>query len=854
MTKTLKIFLTVLTFFIVIAMVSFLYYENRVYTHLIENYNSKFLSEFKISYNGIYKSFKNTSDLIFNTHINKPENLHILYESIYLGKDVNENRKLLADKLAPLYEKIKMNGFSLIHFIDKDGRSFLRMHQTDKFGDSLGEIRPLVNEIIRTQKPVSGYEIGRYYDGFRYLYPLFYNDTFIGIADITVTPLAYVTFLPKGEKDRFAILYHKDSLENISKEILDDLFLKLPGENDLYLKYDIPDYKLDKMFSEALNKNIDKMHLKYSDMVVNLKELNYEYSLIFLNIENFDGKHIGRIVKFVKTPELKVIKREFYLNIFSTMLIIAIIIIFSIFLLLVNKRLEKELSKRRKSEKELLDTNKKYETVIKNSGQIVYDLNLETGEIERFGAIKETLGYEFEELKVGRFEDYKSLFHIDDLKKVSDFIEKIAKDETGGEIVYRMKRKDGTYATIIDTATLVLFSGEKHLFGVMKDITRQIENERKLNKMKQYENIGLLAGGIAHDFNNILSSFYNYLEILKLKCHDEEICQMIDKIFINLNRGKALAAQLLTFAKGGKPSTKPFDTVKCVKSVAEFVLSGTDIVLDFVSKGEIKSCLGDEDQISQAIENILMNARQAISKDGKIDVTISNMTNNEAKAYFKNENLKHENYILITVTDNGKGMDEETAKNVFDPFFTTREDGYGLGLTSAHNIIKKHEGDISLESKIGEGTKVSIILPATEQKCENYIQEEKRDVINDKLNILIMDDEEDILYSLSELLKILGYNPLMAKNGEEAIKIYKDFLLKGEKIDLCILDITIRGGMGGKETIKRLKEVDENVKAVVSSGYSEDPIISMPQEYGFVASLQKPFKIDELVKLLREIL
>jgi nitrogen-specific signal transduction histidine kinase/ActR/RegA family two-component response regulator len=388
----------------------------------------------------------------------------------------------------------------------------------------------------------------------------------------------------------------------------------------------------------------------------------------------------------------------------------------------------------------------------------------------------------------------------------------------------------------------------------MKDITRQIENERKLNKIKQYENIGLLAGGIAHDFNNILSSFYNYLEILKLKCSDEEICQMIDKIFINLNRGKALAAQLLTFAKGGKPSTKPFDTVKCVKSVAEFVLSGTDIVLDFVSKGEIKSCLGDEDQIGQAIENIVINARQAISKDGKIDVTISNMTNNEAKAYFKNENLKHENYILITVTDNGKGMDEETAKNVFDPFFTTREDGYGLGLTTAHNIIKKHEGDISLESKIGEGTKVSIILPATEQKCENYIQEEKRDVINDKLNILIMDDEEDILYSLSELLKILGYNPLMAKNGEEAIKIYKDFLLKGEKIDLCILDITIRGGMGGKETVKRLIEIDENVKAVVSSGYSEDPIISMPQEYGFVASLQKPFKIDELVKLLREIL
>jgi len=149
---------------------------------------------------------------------------------------------------------------------------------------------------------------------------------------------------------------------------------------------------------------------------------------------------------------------------------------------------------------------------------------------------------------------------------------------------------------------------------------------------------------------------------------------------------------------------------------------------------------------------------------------------------------------------------------------------------------------------------VSILLPATWQKCEYSMNQKDKGMIKDKLNILIMDDEEDILYSLSELLKILGYNPITAKNGEECIKIYQDFLSKGERIDLCILDITVKGGMGGKETIKKLKEIDENVKAVVSSGYSGDPIISTPSEYGFVASLQKPFKLDELTKLLKKVL
>jgi len=854
MTKVIRIFLTVLTFLTVVFFAAFLYYENRIYAHLIENYNSKILNELKVSYEGIYNSFKNTSDLIFDTYINQEEILSILYQGMHLRADADKNRGVLVEKITPFYENVKKSGFALIHFIDKDGHSFLRMHRIDKFGDNLIDVRPLVSEVIKTHKPQAGYEIGRYYDGFRYLYPLFYNDTFIGVADITVTTLAYISFLPKEERSMFAVLYHKNALKNLSEDVLNSLYYKLPGDNDFYIKYDMPDYKLDKTFSEALNNNALKRHEQNKEMVVNLKELNYDYSLIYLDIIGFNGEHLGYIVKFLKTPELKIVRREFYLNIIITLCIIALVSFFNMFLLSINRRLEKEILKRKESEKELLDNSKKYEIVIKNSGQIVYDLNLETGVIERSGAIKETLGYEFEDLRIGRFEDYKDLFHIDDVKKVSDFIEKIAKNETGGEIIYRMKRKDGTYATIIDTATSVILSGEKHIFGVMKDITRQLEAERELNKMKQFENIGILAGGIAHDFNNILSSFYNYLQIIKLKCPDAEISQMVDKIFINLNRGKALATQLLTFAKGGKPTIKPFDIVKCVKSVAEYALSGTDIVLNFVCKEDIKSCLGDEYQISQAIENIVINARQAISKDGKIDIVISNIANDDAKLYFKNEDLKFNYYILITIKDNGKGMDEKTVKNVFEPFFTTKEAGYGLGLTTAHNIVKKHGGDILIESKPGEGTKVSILLPATEQKCENNMNQKEKKMINDKLNILIMDDEEDILYSLSELLKILGYNPLMAKNGEECIKIYQDFLLKGERIDLCILDITIKGGMGGKETIKKLKEIDENVKAVVSSGYSEDPIISTPSEYGFVASLKKPFKLDELTKLLKEIL
>lgn len=830
---------------------TYFYFDKQSYDNLINNYNSKIINEFETGYNSIYKVFENTSKTLYSAYITNNEILEMLYKGMYLKKNEDKYRKLLETKFSSIYEELKKIGFTQIHFHTRDGYSFLRMHKPNKYGDYLADVRPTIKQIIHEHKYISGYEVGVHEGGFRFIFPLFYNDIYIGSVETSVPIENYLKYLSNELKSQFTVIYHGDALKSIDKFLFDKKFKKISESNDLYFDINLPNSILDKYALEIIKKDLYKGDAHIKPFAINFEEDKKMCSLIFIPLNGVDGHYIGHIVKHIDSPELRVIKRDFYYKIVSSSTIFIFVTAFIIFVILRNKKLSKEITLRKKVQNDLENINKKFEIVIKTSGQIIYDYNLDTGEIKGYGAIKETLGYSEEEFSSGIYANFKQFYHPEDIESVNKFINSIADKGSKGHITYRLKRKDGSFATFQDEATFAHFDTERHIFGVMKDITEKIAMEEHLKRAQQLEAIGILAGGIAHDFNNYLSGIYNYLEVLRLSCQDPKIDSITGKIIGSLSRAKSLTSQLLTFSKGGEPVIKIFNIKKLVENIADFALSGSSLKYTITSDDNLLCSLGDENQIGQVIENILINARQAVESNGEIKIELKNISNDEAVRFFHNTGLKNDNYVLITISDNGKGINEENLDKIFQPFFTTKSKGHGLGLSIAYNIIKKHNGDITVKSQPNEGTTFYIAIKATNEKCPK--QDIKIEPKSDKkLNILIMDDEEEILDSLSQLINLLGYNTIRAKNGEEAIDIFKRYKEQGDKIDLCILDITIKGGMGGKETIEKLIEIDKNVKAIVSSGYSDDEVMAHPQKYGFYNSLQKPFKIEDITKILKD--
>jgi len=729
-----------------------------------------------------------------------------------------------------------------------NGYSFLRMHRPDAYGDPLADIRPMIRQITKEHKFISGYEVGVNDDGFRYIFPLFYNNTYIGSVETSVPLLTFVNFFSNEYKSEFTVLYRGDALTPIKKSIFDKNFKKL-SDTDFYLNNNLPNHILDEYAIKIIKENIDLLNYQDKSFVINFQENGKMCSLIFLPINEINGQNVGYVVKYVDSPELKIMKMDLYYKIIFSLFIFVTITTFILFIMLKNKKLSKEINLRKDIQSKLEDINKRFEIVIKSSGQIIYDYDVEQNQIKRFGAIQETLGYSEEELASGDFNNFKSCYHPDDVENIENFISKLISEKGKGQIIYRFKRKDGTYATFQDEATFIHFGNKPHIFGVMKDITEKIAIEEHLKRTQQLEAIGVLAGGIAHDFNNYLTGVYNYLEVLKHSCQDPKVDTISTKIQNTLDRAKSLTTQLLTFSKGGDPVIKVFNIKNLINTIADFSLSGSSLKYEVISDNDLLCCKGDENQIGQVIENILINARQAVKSNGQIKIVIKNLSKDKAVKLFNNPDLKKENYILITISDTGKGIPKEDMDKIFQPFFTTKDKGHGLGLSIAYSILKKHGGGIKVESKLNEGTTFYVLLEGTLEKCD--LNKTDREIKSDKkLNILIMDDEEEILDSLSQLIEIFGHNVFCAKNGEEALELYKKH--KGE-IDLCILDITIKGGMGGIETIKKLLEIDNNVKAIVSSGYSDDEVMAHPEKYGFWGTLQKPFKVEEITKILKNI-
>jgi len=415
-----------------------------------------------------------------------------------------------------------------------------------------------------------------------------------------------------------------------------------------------------------------------------------------------------------------------------------------------------------------------------------------------------------------------------------------------------LKARDGTERIIADSAAPIC-AKQGEVIGVvlvLRDITEKHKLEEEILKAQKLESLGVLAGGIAHDFNNLLTAILGNISIAKTYIKQK------DRIFERLTeaekaslRAKGLTRQLLTFAKGGEVVKKTASVAELIKDSVCFSLRGSNVVCKVSIADDLMPVEIDEAQFSQVIDNLIINAQQAMPEGGTVEVSAENITVGPEDML----PLKEGNFIKLSIKDHGIGIPKKDIQKIFDPFFTTKEKGSGLGLATTYSIIKKHDGYITVESEPGVGTTFHIYLPASAKQgpagAETYEQ-----TFPGSGKILIMDDEAIVRDVAGKMLSLLGYEAEFTANGTEMLDVYKKAKDSGKPFDAVIMDLTVPGDMGGKEAIRRLLEICPEVKAIVSSGYSNDPIMADYKKYGFCGVVAKPYRLQQLSRVLHDVL
>jgi PAS domain S-box-containing protein len=388
---------------------------------------------------------------------------------------------------------------------------------------------------------------------------------------------------------------------------------------------------------------------------------------------------------------------------------------------------------------------------------------------------------------------------------------------------------------------------------VMRDITERHRTAEERQKAEKLESLGVAAGGIAHDFNNLLTAILGNLSLVLSSCKVEDAAsERLASAKRASLRAQELAQQLLTFAKGGAPIKQTASIGQLVRDTVTFHLRGSRVAGEFHIPDELWPVEADAGQLSQVIQNLTINADQAMPAGGTLRVSCSNI---ELSAGNTRLGLMPGRWIKITVQDEGIGIAEEHIKKIFDPYFTTKAKGSGLGLATSYSIMKAHGGVIDVVSQPGEGTVFYLFLPATDKQIPGPEEAPvPAPAAPGHGRVLVLDDEEAICALVQCALEPLGYEVVSAQDADTAICIYEDAFKSGKRFDVVISDLTIPGGMGGQEAVGRMQKIDPTVRAIVSSGYAMDPVMSKFKEHGFCAMIAKPYEIEALGRVVAEVL
>lgn len=448
------------------------------------------------------------------------------------------------------------------------------------------------------------------------------------------------------------------------------------------------------------------------------------------------------------------------------------------------------------------------------------------------------------------------IFKTTDWKQCSDII--IQGKHVGSLEVYYLEEKPIVYEgpflkeeralikTIINR--LVLFVKRKQL-------------EDNLRQSQKMEAMGTLAGGIAHDFNNLLTIIIGNIELaeddIKPEIGVSECLEEAEKACI---QAKALTTQLITFSKGGTPVKEIGSIEDILTTTINSIIANSNVTCDFLISNDLWRVEFDQAQMKHAIKNLIVNAVESMPDGGPIKVRAENCIFSSEIAdqvLFVSEG----NYVKISIQDHGVGIPEKHLSKIFDPYFSTKDmgtqKGMGLGLSTAYSIINRHNGNINVESQVGVGTTFTLFLPAGKKDIRELPLLERHKPEKTEIRtrrILLMDDEEGIRKLSEQRLNQLGYEAELAKDGSQAVELYKKAMDSGRPFDAVILDLTVKRGMGGKDAVKALLKIDPQVNAIVSSGYSNDPVMTDFRAYGFTGSLIKPNKKEDLIEALKKII
>ncbi len=512
-----------------------------------------------------------------------------------------------------------------------------------------------------------------------------------------------------------------------------------------------------------------------------------------------------------------------------------------------------DVTETKHNERKMNERREFLEALLTSAPDAIVTLNPEQRILDWNPGAEKLFGYTSDEA-VGR--------NIDDLVTGSD-VEQEARGFTimilqGKEIspVETVRyRKDGTLVDVLVSGSPIMLDGELvAVLAIYTDITEKKRAREELARRTRLESLATLAGGLAHDFNNLLSGIFGNISLAKDNLpKDSAAYSFIEAMDNAMERATGLTQQLLTFARGSEPVVEPVDPGKTLQESLEFNLAGSSVRHDLAIAENIWRVSADRRQLAQVISNLIINAKQAMPSGGSLYIDAANFQHRGGTVL----GLDAGNFVRISIRDEGNGIQEENLERIFDPYFSTKKEGSGLGLAVVHSIVQKHGGVMGVESAPGEGACFTVYLPAAEK---TYTADRKNSVSGEppaestEVRVLIMDDERMIRNVLAAMLERLGCSVDQTVNGDQAISMYKDSIVSGEVYDLIIMDLTIPGGKGGKEAVQDILEIDPEATVIVSSGYSTDPIMAEYESYGFADVLVKPYKMENLQEVVYRVL
>ena len=512
-----------------------------------------------------------------------------------------------------------------------------------------------------------------------------------------------------------------------------------------------------------------------------------------------------------------------------------------------NRKLQEDITKREDAEKALHASEKKYRALVEMAGDAIVVTEAETGIITDVNKeATQLVGLQAGDI-IGMH--ILTLHPRDEEDMYRLLVSSHYKNPPHNKTLH-VVHSSGRKVPVEISSAIFEYGGRTLMQGIFRDISQRLQVEEELQKAERLKTASILTGGIAHDFNNLLTAILGNISLAQREAASEsKVRKRLEDTESAVTRAKELTHQLLTFAKGGTPVKKSVEIGRIVEDSALFVLHGSTVKCDCTVPDDLWPVEVDPGQLSQVINNLVINASHAMEDGGYCRVTVENAMVGQSDSH----SLAPGRYVKISIHDEGHGIPKDKLDRIFDPFYTTKLHGSGLGLSSVYSIIKNHGGLVDVESEPGVGTTFDVYLPASENLPRKDFVSDEADLAGEG-RILVMDDEEVVREAVTSILQYLEYEVDTALDGEAAIEMYKNAMAEGRPYAAVIMDLTVPGGMGGKEAVQKLRKIDPQARVIVSSGYYTDPIMANYRSYGFDGVVPKPYQMDELGGVVKELL